>query len=136
MSIPDLELAELKTRTANAIRTKSSLANVNGHIETLEATIGKSRLSKAQAASTPTAYLYQLILLAESLGSEPVQVEEPVQVREPEPEPVPTIKVVETPVVAPSDEAVEESAVPEESKAKEHSERHSKSKRDKRDKKP
>lgn len=120
MPISDLELAELKTRTANAIRTKSSLANVNGHIETLETTIGKSRLPKAQTASTPTAYLYQLILLVESLGSEPVQVKEPepVQVKKPEP-----IEVVETP----PEEVVEEP------KAKEYP--HSRSKKDKKDKK-
>jgi hypothetical protein len=89
MPISDLELADLKSRTANALRTNSSVANVEGHIETLKGMIGKAGLSKVKAAKTPTEYLYQLILQAELRGTEPVQL------KQPEPPPV----VVEPPPV-------------------------------------
>jgi len=67
MSIYDLELAELKSRAANSIRTNSSMANVEGHIETLKAEIVKSQPIQKSVASTPTGYLYQLILQLESI---------------------------------------------------------------------
>jgi|WetSurMetagenome_2_1015567.scaffolds.fasta_scaffold411109_2 hypothetical protein len=67
MLISELELAELKSRTANALRTKSSLADVKGHIEKLRSVLGKSRLPKDSSAGSSIAYLYQLILLAESV---------------------------------------------------------------------
>lgn len=70
MMISDLELAELKSRTANVIRTGSALANVQEHIRALEVRVGKSRLPRTQSGITPAKYLYQLIILAESLGSE------------------------------------------------------------------
>ena len=40
MPISGLELAELKSRTANAIRTNSLVGNVKGHIENLKAVLG------------------------------------------------------------------------------------------------
>lgn len=137
MSISDLELVELKSRTANAIRTNSSLANVEGHIGTLKAVLGESRTSRVKVQGNPTAYLYQLILQVESMGTEPepepapiqIKQSEPVQVKQPEP--APSTEVVETSVL---DEVVEKSPTSEEPGVN-TSEKHSKSKREKREKK-
>lgn len=72
MSISDLELAELKSRTANAIRTKSSIANVEGHIQSVKGRIG-SDVREQEVNESGTEYLYSLITLAEIMpaASEP-----------------------------------------------------------------
>jgi hypothetical protein len=64
MPISDLELAELKSRTANAIRTQSSLANAEGHIQDVKDRIGGGAREQRDDES-PIGYLYSLILLAE-----------------------------------------------------------------------
>lgn len=136
MPISELELADLKARTANAIRTNSSMANVEGHIEALKAMIGKSGVSKVKTADTHAKYLYQLILQAETLGAE-------VPVKAPEPPPVvkapvveaPVIEapVVEDPIVEAHEEDVVETPAAEEAPVKgtDQPEKHSKSKKDK-----
>ena len=124
MLISDLELAELKSRTANSIRTKSSLANVEGYIEALKARIGKSGVSKVKAADTPTKYLYQLILQAEIMG---------VEIPAPTPEPSPVIEVTEVPAdICTEDDVGESQAEEAPVKDKDHPEKHSKSKKGKR----
>jgi len=72
MSISDLELAELKSRTANAIRTKSSMANVEGHIQAIRERLG-SDVREQGGNESGTEYLYSLITLAEIMpaASEP-----------------------------------------------------------------
>lgn len=93
MSISDLDLVELKSRAANAIRTNSSVANVDSYIDTLKAEIGKVQPVQKSTASTPTGYLYQLILQAESMGA-----------------PAPAEKVEEAPAIelAPEDDSWED----------------------------
>jgi len=66
MSISDLELAELKSRTAKALRTNSTLANVGGHIQAIKERIG-SDVRKQGSRESGTEYLYSLITLAETM---------------------------------------------------------------------
>jgi hypothetical protein len=72
MLISDLELAELKSRAANAIRTKSLLANVDGHIQTIKERLG-SEVRAIGDSESKIDYLYSLIVLAEVMpaASEP-----------------------------------------------------------------
>jgi hypothetical protein len=110
MPISDLELADLKTRTATAIRTNSLVANVEEHIEKLVNVLGKSGLPKDKVKRTPKEYLYQLAIQIESLGVESLQVKQP--------EPTPKPKVfeappVQTPVVELKATPVEETPVVE-----------------------
>lgn len=129
MPISELELADLKSRTANAIRTNSAIANVQGHIDTLKAMIGKPELAKA--GESPTRYLYRLILQAETTEAEipettptpeptplPEPLPEPEPIPEPIPEPLPEPELTEE-VIEETLELVEEAPV----KAKESSEK-------------
>jgi hypothetical protein len=72
MSISNLELTELKSRVANAIRTRSLIANVDGHIQTIKERIG-SEVRTIASGESKIDYLYSLIILAEVMpaASEP-----------------------------------------------------------------
>lgn len=72
MLISNLELAELKSRVASAIRTGSLLANTDGHIQTIRERLG-SEVRPLGAGESKIEYLYSLIALAEIMpaASEP-----------------------------------------------------------------
>jgi hypothetical protein len=64
MSISELELNELKSRTANALRTKSLVAKVDDYIQVVKDRIG-SDVREQDKGESKTEYLYSLIILAE-----------------------------------------------------------------------
>jgi len=116
MPISELELANLKSRVANAIRTNTAIALADGHIETLKAVLGKEGLAKVKSAGSATRYLYQLILQAETQGvriSESVPTPEATPEPIPESEPTPVIEVTEKVVIEeePEPQAIEEAPV-------------------------
>ncbi len=102
MLIPGLDLTELKSRVAVALRSNSSVANVDGYVEVIQEAVAKFQTVEPGSG---TKYLYQLICLAEAIDESTAEV---ISVTAPAPEPV-----VEEPKEPESPLVVEEPKEPE-----------------------